>query len=147
MIHYDVAFLNREIFEEILPLAEKHYNEVVLPVVGKPFDLSFSYYEDAELHNFMVCTAYDDDKLVGYLVIVEHQDHKAGGQVFGAEEGFYVAEDYRSKGIGEGLVDNIESFCKDAGLDYLLMCFPKESKLMTKKGYSLSEYVYVKRFN
>ena len=109
MITYKKAILDEKEIADLIKLSKMWEDEdCTFGLVGNTKD---------DIHEPLY-VAYDDDKLVGYIMgkyFVEHQKRsyiEVGDKCFEVEE-LYVIPSYRNKGIGKTLFSLIENEVKD----------------------------------
>lgn len=119
MIEYNVES-TAECLEEIKPLLENNHEE--LSFNKDIIELSPDYDKYISLENLGMAhliTVRDDKVLVGYAVTLcvdnfQYKDHK-----FAVNNVMYLNKDYRSQGVGTGLIRYMENFYKNLGASVL----------------------------
>jgi predicted acetyltransferase len=87
---------------------------------------------------FQAFGAYDNDTLIGFIVVlVSNNPHY--GKVIGTIESFFVSKAKRKTGAGLKLLRISEIFCKEFGAVGLFLSAPVESQL-AKTMEKLSPY-------
>ncbi len=114
--------------EEIANLAVCLTNEIIERTGTKHFDVGTPLaielcknYVSKGLYN--VIAAFDSGKIVGFGALCESQSLYAEG-TFGIIQEFYVMPEYRSKGVGKGLIQEIIQFAKTNKWKRLELCTP-----------------------
>lgn len=72
---------------------------------------------------YSIIAAFDADNIVGFGALCESHSLYAEG-TFGIIQEFYVMPEYRSKGVGKGLIKEIINFAKTNGWKRLELCTP-----------------------
>ena len=67
--------------------------------------------------------AFDEERIVGFGALCESHSLYAEGS-FGIIQEFYVMPEYRSKGVGRTLINEIVEFSKGKGWKRLELCTP-----------------------
>jgi GNAT superfamily N-acetyltransferase len=95
-----------------------------------------------------ILAAFDDDRLVGFLVlIVSMNPHYS--QRLGVTESFFVASAHRKTGAGLGLLRAAESLAKRLGAVCMLVSAPSWGRLagvLPHSGYTMTNIVFCKGF-
>ncbi|OHU87774.1 MULTISPECIES: GNAT family N-acetyltransferase [Pseudoalteromonas] len=72
---------------------------------------------------YQVMAAFDADQIVGFASVCQSYSLYAEGQ-FGIIQEFYVMPEYRSKGIGQELLQSVVKLAKQQGWKRLELCTP-----------------------
>ena len=136
-----------EVWDEILPLFEKHNNEVGLP--GSVLNPAKNNYfaADAKGNLHFIVVRNNDGEIVGYSMFFVGPHHQYLDSLTASQEAFYLKPDYR--GItAMKLFSFVEKDLLTLGVKYILRqsCVGKDwSRTLIRTGYLEKETLYVKR--
>lgn len=139
--------------ETMKELTEDHWKEVPFGEYQLELDLDTDTYVAMESGGHCTCLiASIGGTPVGYLLLLAGVmlHHKGLYQV--TSDSFYVAPEYRAKGVFPALLKEAEELCASEGLQFLSMGlnpqFKENSELeryIKSQGYCLTELTYTKQ--
>ena len=144
-----------KIHGELLPLFQRHYDEIALDRDVVPLDPDWNYYASAELAgvlHILTARAASNRKLAGYIfnIIGTHNHYKSTR--FCNTDMFWLHPHFRKgwqpvKMFLENL-RGLETFGVDIGLIYFKLNFQnaRVGKLLARLGYEPTDIVMRKRF-
>ncbi len=119
-----IVMLNKE-------LADMHHNIDRIYKEGQAVATSFKKYLESiiDKENVLVIVAELDDKVVGYMIgVIEQQrpflNLKKAGRISDA----YVDENYRNRGIGKAMFEELKSWFKKNGINFLTLSVDVRNK-------------------
>lgn len=137
-----------DIRDEIVPLTEKHWEEIALYKDKITLDVDYGTYETIEASgNFKLFTARVEGKLVGYFGVVIKAHPHYSGHLFACNDVIYIDPDYRLSGLAKEMIAFAEEALKDLGVSVLTINTKDHSpfdKLLLKSGFDLNDRVYGK---
>lgn len=135
-----------DVIDEIKPLLERHWQEIALNKDKISFDPDYQQYFNLEkLGMLQVCTARDDDKLIGYTVdfILKHAHYQQNK--FAMNDILFIAPEYRKGTIAFKLLSKAKEGLKERGVDvhnlHMKVDHPFEA-LAERLDYTKIEYIY-----
>lgn len=109
-----------------------------------------TYYSMEEMGVFYLFTVRDEDQLIGYCSFIIAPDPHYKGRLAALQDSLFVSKLYRSKGVGEKLIDHCDNILehdfKVASIQQNVNVKIDFSPLLERKGYEPTEKVLVKRF-
>lgn len=120
---------------DITVLVEKYCMEHKIPYNPDDIDLSIQTY----LHLFKTIIAYEDKKALGAICFSLVPNPYNSQDLWGRKLAIYVLNEHQNNGVGYGLLQEAEDFCKLHGATKFFFSSPK-----TVKGYKIFETDYVK---
>lgn len=136
-----------DIYEEMLPLLEAHFDEVG---VYKEFTLDpeWNTYSCLEDEEDLVCyTVRDNGKLVGYVVYIMHPSLHYKDETFAEMDVIYLDPNYRGGTTAAQLLMDAEDYCYNHGATMITMrmkVYLAFETLAKDLSYDKMEYVYTK---
>ena len=141
-IKYQQEFLD-SIQDEVLPLIERHFDEVYPARDTFDLDMDWDTYRSLESVNLLkIFTARDEDKLVGYLWVVIAPNLCSKGNFIPSEDGLYVEPKYRGLTVARRLIQFGEKCLKEDGYEVLCITGTEEKpidKFVERMGYKKIE--------
>jgi GNAT superfamily N-acetyltransferase len=148
----EVIAIQRErlssVHDEILPLLEKHWQEIALnrDKIRLAPDWE-SYWKKDECGDLHIITVRIDGKLVGYHVafLLRHLHYQE--DVIAATDIYYIDPQVRGAGIGASLFLEVERSLRSLGVKKIVSMtkiHQDHGKLLTALGYEAVETVYSK---
>lgn len=140
----------RPIWQEVLPLAEQHWNETQ-KYNGIPFRPDvLRYIQYNEMGAYIQFTARDSGKLVGYGgVYVMPSMHT--GEMLATEDTYYLAPEHRKGRNAIAFFNFMEKTLLDMGVSEVQLSTEvhntKAERIIEYKGYSWIEKRWSKRLN
>ena len=124
----DLSLVDKSRADEIAELAVRLTDEIIDRTGVKAFDVDVPRAKELcrrymEAGQYSVIAASDEQKIVGFGALCESHSLYAEG-TFGVIQEFYVAPEYRSKGIGSRILAAIVAHAKDRGWKRLELCTP-----------------------
>ena len=116
MIEYQLARV-KDVMEIALPMLADHHKEVEATDDVLPLEPDTDRYLQLDMQGLIqVLCAWDDGKLVGYCVdmLVPHIHYR--GKTFAVNDFFYVAPEYRDKGVGAEMLRVVGEVLKQRGV-------------------------------
>lgn len=136
--------------EDLKPLLQKHWEMVALNQGKIKLNPDWKEYARLDAAGILrIFTAREDDKLVGYCVLlvsqsIHYKDHK-----FASNDVVFVLPEYRSGATGYKLIKYAEDHCKTDDVSLMMINtkvhIPFDS-LMIGMGFDLIERIYSKCF-
>lgn len=137
-----------DVIEEIIPLIEKHWEEIAINKDKISLSPDFERYIDMnELGILRIFTVRDEGALVGYFLVVctPHMHYKE--HVFAMNDILYVAEHLRGTTVAYRLLRHVENVLAEEGISVLMInmkCHAPFDRLLEGLGYTNTERVYTK---
>ncbi len=109
-----------------------------------------AYYGMEDVNVFYLFTIRDENQLIGYCSFIVAPDPHYMGRLTASQDSLFVLKEYRSKGVGEKLIDHC-----DKALEHDFKVFSVQhsvnvkidfSPLLKRKGYEFTEKVMIRRF-
>lgn len=137
--------------DDIMPLLEKHYNEVKLFGNIVPLDPNLHLYEMMNMTgNFVFITArLEDNTLIGYMSLFLQQDLHSQKHMIAHTDMCYVAEEHRGKDVFSAMLHATEGGLKELGVSTFTVMFPTQNvpkKMLTELGYLQDQVSFSKCF-
>jgi L-amino acid N-acyltransferase YncA len=137
-----------DVKEEIEPLVMAHHLEEDPRRASVTIDVNWDMYAELEdAGSFILATARDGDKLVGYLSFVLSETPHIRGYIQAVSDAFFIDKEYRGKAIASDLVKQLEESLKAVGVSWITLVFPEGEKsdtFMERLGYSPTDTMYGK---
>jgi len=132
-----------DIFDEFLPLFNRHYMEIY----NKEVSVSRDFFEGAEDRGAMFTLAARtlEGEPVGYYVCVILPSIYNTSELESRDLGIYVEPKFREQGVTTVMQKTMDTILKEEGVDSLLVSYPKESSIPVKAGYEVKEIIYERR--
>jgi GNAT superfamily N-acetyltransferase len=150
MITFHKEGYTSELQKEVMPLLEKHWEEIAHDKTI-PLDIDWVKYAAMWKSGAMtICTARDDTKLVGYSVFFTHTHMHYKGHKFALQDILFVDPESRNSRIGIQLIKFSEEILKLNGVHVVLHHMKVAhdfSPIMERLGYDFMEKIYSKRLN
>lgn len=109
-----------------------------------------AYYNMEDMGIFYLFTVRDVDQLIGYCSFIIAPDPHYKGRITALQDSLFVSKEYRSKGVGEKLIDHCDNVLeRDFKVDAIHQGVNVKidfSSLLERKGYEPTEKILVKRF-
>jgi len=137
---------------EILPLLDKHWEEIALNKDSIKLNPDWeAYYAIERVGNLGIytCRKEDTNELVGYFVVIAHQHLHYKDHVFAENDIIYLHPELRNAGVGFKLIEFAENDLKELGVSALHIntkVHQPFDKLLEQMGYNNIERVYGKCF-
>ncbi len=146
MIEYDFVPLHKMV-HEIAPHVERFYadakdeNDQRVPLVDWGL-----YMEASFTGQCVVVTARDGGKLVGYNAFIIGNNPRHSDTVMATSQSLYVEKEYRSRGVGNALIEKADEYLHKLGVKETKYINDKKSfgRWMMKKGYRPEATVWSK---
>ena len=136
--------------EDIKPLLDLHWAETEPNQDTIKLDPDWAeYFRLSEAGVLKIFTARDNERLVGYCVVmvsqsIHHKDH-----IFAGTDVVYIHPEFRKSSTGLDLIKFAENYCEENGASIMTLnmktSHPFDS-LMLNMGFDLIERVYHKCF-
>ena len=137
--------LMTECWEEFLPLAERHWEEVGHD--GWKCNPSKQFYFGLEeAGDLVMVTARDEGVLVGYVIVLV-TTHPHSGEILASVDGIYVMPSHRGGGLSAPLLECVEDVGSFIGATLLTINSTMKmplGKLFKGLGFKEEEVVYSK---
>ena len=135
---------------EFAELLKPHMSEIsVTEKLGFEFKPDYiKYVKLQELGVLVVITCRDDEKLIGYSVFGISQHIRYTDCKLAKEDLYYIAPEYRGKGLGKRLFIETEEVLKKHGVNQIILTtkvYSDNSHILGKLGYDFFEKVFTKR--
>lgn len=142
--------LYEEVFEELLPLAEEHWDEVPFgPWKELGLQLNHEMYFVLEEQGFLrLITARDEGELVGYLALLASEMNHHKGIYQATSDVIYVDPAYRDKGVAKAMLEFAFQDMKANGVEFLNLAVNPNydfSEFCERSGGVLTEKIYTWR--
>ena len=109
-----------------------------------------AYYNMEDAGVFYLFIVRDKDQLIGYCSFIIAPDPHYMGRLTALQDSIFVLKDYRSKGVGEKLIDYCDKILeydfKVTSIQHGVNVKIDFSPLLERKGYEFTEKVMVRRF-
>lgn len=149
----DISFHSEqpsELFDEIMPLFEKHFAEILSPdypdfKITPDYDLYKLLEQHGAYRAFTVRTVHS--KLVGYAGFFTRKHPHTGIQT-ATQDLVYISPEFR--GIGQGFFEFIAEQLKTHGMQMIVQTVTPHldfSSMLLRSGYRLQETNYSKRLD
>lgn len=140
-----------ESYEESIPLIQEHRKEVSFgPWNDIELDINVETYLLLEQEGLLrtVVARDDEDKMIGYLIIIcgNMNHHKSLWNA--ASDVIYVEPEYRKSGIAAQMIKVMMDDCKDHGISFFSISVNTNfdfSKMLEENGAVLTEKQYTWR--
>jgi len=118
-MQYKQEFLDT-VQKDITPLLEKHWSEIALNQDKIKLNPDWGVYNKLEQDGKLkIFTARDDDKLVGYFVVIVDRHIHYKDHLFANNDILFLAKEYRKGFTGIKLVKFAEKCLKEDGVSVL----------------------------
>lgn len=129
-------------------LLEKHWEEIALNKGVIKLNPDWETYHDLEDAGALkIFTARDNNKLIGYFVVICRKHLHYVDHVFAFNDILYLAQEYRKGRIGTKLMKFAESCLKEDGTSVLVVNTKRHKpfdSLLEWLGYKHTENIYTK---
>jgi GNAT superfamily N-acetyltransferase len=136
------------VMEDIKPLLDKHWEEIATNKHAIKLNPDWDAYKILEDHgNLKIFTARDNDKLVGYFVVIVRTHIHYKDHLFAANDVLYLDKDYRKGFTGAKLIKFAEKCLKDDGVSVLVVNTKRHKpfdQLLQWLGFNHVENTYSK---
>lgn len=135
---------------EIMPIFEKHWEEVILSDFPNwKLNVSEKYRTLDEMNLFGIFTARKDDKIIAYFAVVLSESLKIENQIVATSEGFWVDKSARGlANVAIRLLRFAEQQLKNIGVNVIIQNHPESvtnfSRLLIRENYAPYERLYLK---
>lgn len=134
--------------ELVLPLLKSHWEEVAAYKDKRPLDPNYDlYFQAAESGSLLAVVATDESEVIGYSVYLIVKELHYQTSTIAQNDIFYVKPEFRSRGVGAGLMAYSESLLKDKGVSVITMHMKTKNpfdSLCVGLGYANIERIYSK---
>ena len=148
MIKYAQEILN-DVKAEALPLLLSHYEEIALNKDIIDFNPDWDLYQKYEdLGILKIFTARDEDRLVGYFVVIATPHLHYKDHIFAYNDIIYVNPQYRKGFTAWRLIKYAEKEMKDQGATIMIVNSKRHKPfdiLLERLGFSHIESIFSKR--
>jgi len=132
-------------------LAEAHYKEVPYGQAKLALDMDYQKYQLLEDSGYLlILAALEQNKVVGYIVVVTNPMLHHKDKYMAITDSFYVDPAYRNSGIFKELLEEAARLCKEAGVVSFRvgvnMNNPAPEKILQQLGYREAERLYEVEF-
>lgn len=143
MIDICLSFIE-EVEDVLGSLVDQYWSEAdERKDVDKP-SIDMNTYKTLEQLGFLVLvTAFDDDKLVGFMPVIETPCSHTG-KIKALAEILFVLPEYRGNGIAADMIKFAETITKGKQVYFTLKTYLPHNSLVTKLGYQHVENIYMK---
>lgn len=133
---------------EMVPLFEKHYEEIALHKDKIDLNPDYeSYLKAEELGTMHTVTARDDGELIGYFVSIVSPSMHYRDHLFAVNDVLFIDEKYRGRMAGVKLFKKAEGFLKELGVSVIyihMKVYADFGVMLERLGYSHVENQYSK---
>jgi len=142
-----------DIWEELFPLLINHWEEVEDPFIKEKEVPApkLERYDSLEQKNmFIIITARDEGKLIGYCGFYLYSHMHYPDQLYAMNDVIFVLPLHRVKNIGVRLMKYAEKYVKGLGANCILWevrDFRNFSPILLRMGYHKQGTVYMQRFD
>ncbi|HET8689297.1 MAG TPA: GNAT family N-acetyltransferase [Methanosarcina sp.] len=149
MIRIEKNISVKEFFENVFDTCEVHWEEIANNKDIIKLDPDVKQYQAMEhigaLKNAVI---YDDDKIVGYTVVVSTPHLHYKSDIYSYVDVLFLRPNYRNSRLGFKLVDLSEELAREAGATIIIHHtkphHPVLEKILRKKGFSHAENIFGK---
>lgn len=112
----DISSLN-SLFQKLLEYERENYDDNIKE------DLCINSFFDKRINikNHIVLVAEVENNIVGYLYCIIDDDNKITKEIEAKIESFYIDFEYRNKGIGTKMLQEINRILKDKNVKYVFI--------------------------
>lgn len=148
MLTYTQALIS-EVQDQIEPLARKHLEQTDkrLPDYAEA-QVNFDLYKTMEEQGLCALfVAYNDIKVVGYLVVYVVETPHIKGYLQALSDALYVDNEARKHGAANKLIKMAEQYATDMGCSFMTLCFKAanpHTKFCHSIGYQEDDIMYSK---
>lgn len=147
---YATETLSPELIADASELIQMHREEIA---IHEDFDLDpdwESYFTGAMTGVFVVCTARDEGKLVGYAAYAIYQNLHFRGLREARQDVLFLHPDYRGRMLGLKLLQFAEEFMKSINVKLITQHVNVDhdfGPMLERLGYVNTEKIYEKRLD
>ena len=147
---YQQEFLTDTFIGEVTPLLELHRDELCLydDFVLNPNWKAYQMLE--EMGHFVIYTAREEGKLIGYAAYAIHQNLHYNNRKHAVQDVIFISKDRRGRLAGIGLIKFADKELTEQGVHLVshhVKLHNDFGPLLMKLGYGLAEYIYERRLN
>jgi ribosomal protein S18 acetylase RimI-like enzyme len=134
---YEIRKAEKKDYEALFNLVEESRQYYL----DAPIFLKRKVIEKEEIQNIIenniVFLAWDNNELIGFMNIMKKGEYDIE-QLFTPESasidtlGAYIKSEYRCKGIGKSLLNNVFKYCSDNAINYIHVCFETSNTYANK---------------
>ena len=139
-----------DMWEEVLPLFNRHWDEVEDPsITGRPCPVKESYVALENNGGVMAMIARSEGKIVGYAFFYTYRHMHYPDKIYALNDVLFLLPEYRVTNAGYKLMKESERMVREAGANTVLWCvteFKDFSPLLKRMGYHKKETTYIKTF-
>ena len=137
-----------QVIEDIKPLLEDHWEEIALNKDSIKLNPNYARYEELfKSGNMKIVTARDNEKLVGYCIMLLYHHIHYKDQFMAMDDIFFIAKDYRKGLTGVKLFIKTEEIMKQYGVTKLSMnvkVHQDVGAIFERLGYKETERMFTK---
>lgn len=144
---YKQEFL-QTVVEDIKPLLDKHWEEIATNKHAIKLNPDWDAYAALEEAGCLkIFTARENDKLVGYFVVIVRNHIHYKDHLFAANDIIYLSPEHRKGMTGAKLIKFAENCLKEDGVSVLLINTKRHKpfdRLLSWLGFTYTERLYSK---
>lgn len=137
-----------DVITDIIPLLNKHWEEIALNKDKVPFDPNYAQYKTLEKEGILdIFTAREDNELVGYCITFTAPHLHYWSTIMSNVDIFYVSPEHRGKMAGIRLIKYTEEKLKLKGVKVLNHHVKTQhdfSPILKRLKYNKAESIYSK---
>ncbi len=134
--------------EDIKPLLQEHWEEIAVNKEVIKLNPDWDAYSDLEKVGCLkIFTAREEDKLIGYFVVIVRNHIHYKDHLFAANDIIYVSPEYRKGMVGAKLIKFAEKCLKEDGVSVLIINTKRHKPfdtLLSWLGFTYTERLYSK---
>ena len=138
-----------QVVDEIKPLLEDHWDEIALHKDTIKLNPDYGRYEAmCNSGSMKIVTARDNEKLVGYCIMLLYHHIHYKDQFMAMDDIFFIAKDYRKGLTGVKLFIKTEEIMKQYGVTKLSMnvkIHQDVGAIFERLGYKETERMFTKK--
>lgn len=137
-----------QVIEDIKPLLEDHWEEIALHKDSIKLNPNYARYEELfKSGNMKIVTARDNEKLVGYCIMLLYYHIHYKDSFMAMDDIFFIAKEYRKGLTGVKLFIKTEEIMKQYGVTKLSMNVKVHNdvgSIFERLGYKETERMFTK---